>query len=436
MAGRNKAVWWALAGFMIFIFVAPMLSWMIAGVTPRGSGGTDLYIIYDDKTLNAAEALAKFFRQYNLTVELMPASKLNVEFRAYPVVLLAPTANTNRLQSLGILSLVVRGPEGAPMLPYDLVLQIITKLDAQGQIKGLPMHILANATIYFIEGESPAGKLNRMIFANMFTGMLPLFRALFAANISIATRILNITEAKAMGIPVENLTILPAIVAESRYNLTQGTLTVVHLSGDFYTLAPWAMRQLANILATSGVTEGVEVLETPPNTTGLITYGRPEAPVKAVVYWDFLCPFSARFANETLPSLVAAAKQGRLELFFADLIVHPNAFKLHQMGHCVYEKYGQETFVKYAREAFKAVKYATNATLLSSFREELAKKYNVSNCDASINPDDAQRLGITGTPTVVLWSDGYKRLIILVGVKPVSIYERTVNWLAQKALGK
>ncbi len=427
---RQKILWGFIAGFLIFAFLAPAIGWLLGRNTPTANR-VDLLVVYDDKTRSAAKALAEFLEGLNLTVELRPASDFKVHFRAYPAVLVAPTADLRRLDQLGITRVLVRGPEGAPMLAYDVVLQLLQQLDARGMINGTVASYYANMTLYVIEGESPAARLAKSDkTVKTLIGLIPLFESLFAAQMPVAISILNVTQARAKGIPVDQLPVLPAVVAESDANLTQGTLMVLPLGDRYYTLNAHAAMLLAQLLAQNGVAEGYEYATEPPNTTGLIRVGEPGAPVEAVVYWDFLCPYSARFDAEIMPVLARLAENGTLTLYFADLLVHPQAFRLHQIGHCVYEKYGPEKYLEYAHEAFRAVTFAANATKLEEYANELAEKYGVAECEAQLADGDAQRLGVTGTPTLVAWSKRYDRLVFIVGVHPAGVYTETIEWLA------
>ncbi len=420
------------AVFLIFAFVAPAIGWLL-GSGASTARHTDLYIVYTPDTRASAEALAKYLERFNLTVELRPASDFRVQFRAYPAVLIAPTADPKRLASLGLASMVVRGPEGAPLLAYDIVLQLVRQLEATGAINGTSIHFNANMTLYIIEGVSPAARVKSGAeAAKTLVGLIPFFEAVFAAKSPVAFSVINVTQAREKGIPVDQLKVLPAVVAESEANLTSGTLLVERLAGNYYTLVPDAMVQVDQLLSRVSVVDGYEVMEQPPNTTGLILVGNPDAPAKMVVYWDFMCPFSARFNAEVVPLLARLAERGTISLYFADLLVHPQAFKLHQLGHCVYQEYGAEKFLEYASKAFRAASIGGNATQLNKLVEELEAEYNVTGCNAQLADGDAARLGVTGTPTVVAWSDKYPRLVFIIGVRDAKLYKELAEWLATR----
>ncbi len=421
-----------LAIFLIVIFAMSSLGVVFSFMGTRVPRA-DLIVVYDNVTQRAAEEIAKFLRStYNLTVRLMPADALRVKFRAYPVVLLGPNFDRNKLLRSGLAAFIVRGPDNAPMIPYEIVTQLAARLVAHGAINATPYHFLVNATLYIVEGESPAARVNTSNLARFMSSIVSFASMLFAARIGYSVAVLTPQEAAKKGIPVDALSVLPALVVKSKANLTRGTMSVVKLSNGYYTLVPSMQLQVDSLLSQVGLVAGYERSLSPPNTTGLIMYGKGNTPVKAVIYWDYLCPFSAMFAKTVLPELVKAAEEGLVTLYFADLVIHPQAFKLHSMAHCVYDRYGAKKFIEYSLEAFNAVLfgYARNTTMLSKFEDKLARKYNVTGCNAGINADDAKRLGVQGTPTVVAWSDRYNRLVYIVGVRPASLYINTLKWLA------
>ena len=422
-----------LAIFLIVIFAISSLSAVFSMFRGGALQRADLLIVYDSATKKTAQELAKFFENaYNLTVRLLPASDLRVKFRAYPVVLLGPGFDRRKLLVSGLAAFIVRGPRGAPMLPYELTAQLAAQLAAHASLNTTPYHFLVNATLYIVEGESPVARINKTLFPRLMPAIVSLASSVFAARVGYSVAVLTPEEAAKQGIPVDTLSVLPAFVAKSSANLTQGTMSVVPLGNGFYTLKPQVQLRIDDLLSQAGLITGYERALQPPNVTGLIRYGSTAAPVKAVIYWDYLCPFSAMFAKSTLPQLVKEADKGLVTLYFADLIIHPQAFKLHRYAHCVYQKYGAKKFIEYSLDAFNAVilGYAQNMTRLASFEEKLARKYNVTNCNANINADDAERLGVRGTPTVVIWGKKYKRLIFIVGVRPADVYIETFKWLA------
>ncbi len=440
---RHKLLWGSVAAFLIVAFVLPVVSNLVAPRTPPA----DLLVVYTSDTKRAAQVLADYLER-NLTfrVKLVPASALKVEFRAYPVVVVEnPLAFRERghQQLVQLVRLVQSGEQRVPILAYDAVLGLLYTLAHRYNLtKPFSIQPSATANLYVVTGGDPATKPAATI-ANVLTRLLPSLESIFAAKIPIGFTVLNVSEAHAHGIPVDRLNLLPAIVVKSKANLTSGTISVVSLGNGYYTLAEPLLRQLVAYLQGSGVIKGYMVRAQPPDTNGLIRIGG-EAPVKMVVYWDFLCPFSARFANTTFPLLVRYAERGLATLYLADLLIHPEAFRLHKLAHCVYEKYGVKKLLEYIRDAFHAITVVEEALrknknadinkVIEDYVKKLMEKYGISSCNATPVDGGAKLLGISGTPTVVMWGGRIPAgwLVVITGAQPPMVYVEELQWAAGK----
>jgi protein-disulfide isomerase len=154
-------------------------------------------------------------------------------------------------------------------------------------------------------------------------------------------------------------------------------------------------------------------------TEGFIL-GNPRAPVRIVEFADFQCPFCSRLAPE-LDSLQQAFGDSVAVVFRNfPLPIHPEAFKAALAGECAA---AQDRFA-----AFYHTVYARQAELGAVPWTKLAEGAGVpdtaafSRClesarfEARVRADQerGQKLGITGTPTLVLDS------LVITGAPPRS----------------
>lgn len=142
--------------------------------------------------------------------------------------------------------------------------------------------------------------------------------------------------------------------------------------------------------------------------------GSPDAPVKVAVFFDFLCPHCASFAENVTSVLRREyVADGRLAIYFANFpVIAPQGMSrtLAMVGECV-NRQGRDAFGQ-----LEPVLMRAQNTLTSAARAiDLAAEYVVGldrglleSCvqgaeTASLVDADvrmAQRLGVRGTPTV------------------------------------
>ena len=433
-AGKRKLAWGALAILLIVAFVAPVLSYLVGGRNPAPPA--DLLIVYDEKSEGAAKLLKQWLETSlkNVKVEMVPASDFKVEFRAYPtVIVMNPRAAANA----GLMRLVriyQVGDRSVPILAYDAVLNLAYMLSMQHGGNATPSYRY-NASLYIIDGWGPGASL-QVKAAQVIPAIIPLLEALFAAKLPTSFVELNYTQAKKIGIPVDELQVLPAFVVKSSYNLTNGMAFVESLGNGYYTLSPSVIRQLDDQMIQLGFIRAYEVRALPPDTTTMIQLGNSTAKVKVAVYWDFLCPYSRKFERESFPTLLRYAKEGLVTLYLADLLIHPDAYKLHELAHCIYEKYGEEKLLSYIPKAFAAIDVVAGKNgnmTLDQYVERLAREFNVTDCNYTLPTpmeNGAEELGIRGTPTVVVWGgrlpEGW--VAVIVGAQPPITYQEYIDW--------
>jgi protein-disulfide isomerase len=130
---------------------------------------------------------------------------------------------------------------------------------------------------------------------------------------------------------------------------------------------------------------------TPITKTGTVKRLLELAPVKlgssnklVLVFFDFKCPFCARFFRETEGILVEMAEKGLITYAMCDYIVHRDAEVLHRALRCVPER----ERLSYVRNVFNGGKVEAKE----------CPKGNLGECMKL-----AEEIGVYGTPTILFY---------------------------------
>ena len=177
-----------------------------------------------------------------------------------------------------------------------------------------------------------------------------------------------------------------------------------------------------------------QVVELSENIAGEI--GQEDAPVVIVEFTDYECPFCARHATETYPTILKEMiESGRVKYILKDLPLdqlHPNARAAAVAARCAGEQdqywamhsklfAGQQTWSGSADTKTVFVQYATELNLDSAGYETClaSGKYDQL---IEENVQEAQKLGIGGTPFFVV--QGYP---VISGAQPLEVFKQVVD---------
>jgi len=157
--------------------------------------------------------------------------------------------------------------------------------------------------------------------------------------------------------------------------------------------------------------------------------GSPDAPVTMVVFSDYRCPFCARYANTTEPTIVERfVDTGQVRLEWRDFPIFGDASMLAARAGRAAAAQGK--FWEFNAAVYGAAPpighHDLTAAKLSAFAEQVGvpdlKRFesdmNSERFDVDIAADamQARNLGITGTPSFVI--DGNP----IVGAQPTSVF--------------
>lgn len=156
-----------------------------------------------------------------------------------------------------------------------------------------------------------------------------------------------------------------------------------------------------------------------------VTRGDPDAPVTIVEFGDFQCPGCAQFALSVKPEIERTlVGSGRVKFVYYDfplIAIHPNAFLAARASRCAAD---QERYWEYHEALFRnQARWAGSSTPAGMF-EDFAGEVGMDegafrsclNSDAhaevvSANLRLGERMGVSGTPTVLVNANGQVRRV-------------------------
>lgn len=156
-----------------------------------------------------------------------------------------------------------------------------------------------------------------------------------------------------------------------------------------------------------------------------VTKGDANAPVTIVEFGDYQCPGCGQFALSVKPQIEGTlVESGRAKFVFYDfplVSIHPNAFLAARASRCALD---QEKYWEYHETLFRNQARWSSATMPSSAFEDYAEEVGMDggafrsclNSDryadvVSANMELGTRMGVSGTPTVLVNANGQLRRI-------------------------
>ena len=177
----------------------------------------------------------------------------------------------------------------------------------------------------------------------------------------------------------------------------------------------------------------------PVSLAGAAIKGSPQAKVALVIYSDFECPFCARFANDTWPTLGSKyVGTEKVQAAFRHLPIeqiHSSALKAAEATECAAQ---QSQFWPMHDVLFKNTKQLGEMALLSYAQQIRLDLPNFRTClngmtTAKIRADAAaaSALGITGTPAFFVGAiqpDGRVKVTErIAGARPIATFEAAID---------
>jgi|SRR5579862_2742335 len=189
---------------------------------------------------------------------------------------------------------------------------------------------------------------------------------------------------------------------------------------------------------------GPKLPKAPISLDGARTRGNPSAKVVLLEYTDFQCPYCARFARETLPTLIDRyVESGKVLLAYRSfpLPIHHFAKDAAMAAFCA----GQQGKFWEAHEAFFADQANIKDMVDSLSTRLVLAKPTFSACQANeaskqVDADvaGAQALQLTSTPTLFIGTLDSTNMLaakqVLIGARPVGEFERAIDTALQQSM--
>ena len=263
-----------------------------------------------------------------------------------------------------------------------------------------------------------------------------------------ATGISNVTEAEPGSVPLPRGAALPTLLYHSSQNLSDGVPSLRNIGDGYYTLTSV---DYSRVLLGRGYVEAREVPGNPPLAMLAERPSIGRGSIGIAVFEDFMCPFCARFYNETMPYLLGLARQGKVRIYFLDLLIHANVeqvVRLHRLLDCYYaETHNSTGYLEAVEEIYRVVwrdmnliqsgKAGTDRLtkdldrLYSELRERLNASTECPEAQAALGLGDslAKLYGVRGTPGFLAWRNGTGFVVVTEGFRAKQFFQKLVTEL-------
>lgn len=171
--------------------------------------------------------------------------------------------------------------------------------------------------------------------------------------------------------------------------------------------------------------------------------GNKNAKLTVVEFSEYQCPFCARHIRDTYPTIDKEYIQtGKVKYVFRDLpleSIHKNAFKAAEAAHCAGEEgkfWEMHDRLFENQKELEAAKLATYAQAVGVDPKKFQACLDSGKFAAEVRKDmaEANKIGITGTPTTVIGltqpNDTIKVLRVLRGAQPLAAFKEALDALA------
>lgn len=157
--------------------------------------------------------------------------------------------------------------------------------------------------------------------------------------------------------------------------------------------------------------------------------GNPDAPYTLLVYSDFQCPFCGKFYPTARDFVENSANNVNLVIRHYPLEFHQLADDLAIVAECLGTEVNQDTYWDFTEFAYKSGQIKDVDLLLNSFvNSQNINSVDLKKCRTSSEVklkvashlNEAQAVGVTGTPSSVLINNKSKKLKFMMGFKTIS----------------
>lgn len=169
-------------------------------------------------------------------------------------------------------------------------------------------------------------------------------------------------------------------------------------------------------------------------------YGNPDALVTLIVYSDFECPFCKQF--HAVPMEVIDSYNGKVNLVYRHMPLpmhNPGATKQAQAAECASQLGGDSAFWAYTNAIYSRTRsngtgFPTSQLSGLAFEIGLDEKLFAECSESSRfasrvqeDIDDANSIGVSGTPTTVILDNSSRQVILRAGALPASVLKADID---------
>ncbi len=406
-------------------------------------GSPAVAVVYAEGQEQLAEKMAELLSQ-QVKGDVPPGTRFCVvpvagapglrEARVLPLILVKASNVSGRLAKTLLNTSIV---DGWRPVRYDVDAVFAVQVAYHYRLKERPLYHY-KAELVVVQGHIPVTRADVKAIERD-KAFLDLVAAVAATGIS------NVTEAEPGSVPLPRGAALPTLLYHSNQNLSAGVPSLKSLGDGYYTLTSV---DYSRVLLGRGYVEAREVPVNPPLA---LLASRPsvgKGSVGIAIFEDFMCPFCARLYNETMPYLLQLAEQGKVRIYFLDLLIHANVkqvVELHRLLDCYYARTHNSTgYLHAVEEIYRVVwrdmsliqsrRAGTDKLLrdLDNLYKELSKRLNASpDCPEAtsalgLGDSLAKLYGIRGTPGFLAWRNGTGFVVVTEGFRTKQFFQKLV----------
>jgi protein-disulfide isomerase len=178
-------------------------------------------------------------------------------------------------------------------------------------------------------------------------------------------------------------------------------------------------------------------------------YGNPAAPISLIEYSDFECPFCKAF-HSTAKEIVKAydGKVNWVYRHFPLTFHNPGAQKEAEAAECAHELGGNDVFWKYTDaiyerttsngKGFPLTQLVPLAKEIGLDEKLFAQCIESGKYGARVKEDldDGAKIGITGTPTNILFDHKTGNVVVKTGAQPLESFKADIDRMLQDTTSK
>ncbi len=307
------------------------------------------------------------------------------------------------------------------VIKYPIVVDLATRYN-------VPVQYTYKAKAIIVQGETTYSRLDNQTLADKLKDLLSLIAV---ANVT-SIKLENYTN-------YPDIEAYPAVLYSSSNNISEQLPYLIFYRGKYLVDPKYALPLAGLISHTLGIQVYAEIHGSKPAVG--VTIGEINAPISLIVFVDLACPYCAKLVNETLPKLDSLVNEGELSVSYA-YSPSPHMMRVHALLQCyVNVTKDEKGYVKLVRELaaklLKERKTVDEIELRKLMKNIYGSQLNFTELDMCVNTtgissvnkvvNEASKLGMTATPTIIVWNNKVNVGLIIEGYLPANELEKIIE---------